>query len=404
MAYALRRYLMTRKPLVLGASALLLALPLLAVPAVASKLIANDAVGVKAEAATIVAIRGSENCSNDSSNSRYRIYVDIGAIHYGKTYSGVYYDADGGEHSATITNVGRNSTNEYHMLNIPMSTMLPKIILKKDTVFTCTDDSTETFSFDKDYMLTFGINYQPAIVQEYTGSPVSVATLSISSGLKTGQAEKFYRWSVSERITAQGRTYTGAIHDYLGNEYSASIYTHEITTYTCTISSWTDHLIIRKTDIFTQSDDSNFTFHFDKDYLLTFVKNYEAPAIVEYTASAEADYFVKTYMHPEIEATDMGTGKCLGTDGYYAKAKAAYQKLSADAKNLFDTDSNYAAYKARYDAWASFNEGIDTGSKSALGRMTKEGDCVIPVIASLSLAVGVSVAAMLFLRKKRSNR
>lgn len=395
---------MTRKPLVLGASALLLALPLLAVPAVASNLIANDAVGVKAEATVTVAIYGSENCSNDSGSSRYRIYVTLGATDYEKTYSGVYYDADGGEHNVTITNLGRDSTGTYHKLNIPMSTMLPKIILKKDTVFTRTDDSTKTFSFDKDYMLTFGINYQPAIIQEYTGSPVSVATLSISTGLNTGQAEKFYRWRVSEQITAKARTYTGTIHDYLGNEYSASIYTNEITMYTCTISSWTDHLIIRKTDVFTQSDDSTFTFHFDKDYLITFVKNYAAPEIVEYTPSAEADYFVKTYMHPEIEATDPGTGKCLGTDGYYAKAKAAYQKLSADAKNLFDTDSTYAAYKARYDAWASFNEGIDTGSKSAFGRVAKEGDYTIPVIAALSLAVGVSVAAMLFLRKKRNNQ
>ncbi len=404
---------MTRKPLILGASALLLALPLLAVPAVASGSFTNDVVEAKAETAVkSVEIKSGRRSTNSESPSYHQLLVPTGLVTYGARYSGSYYDVSNVAHEVEIWNSGTVDGN--HLLYAYVDSMPDKMIFKKETVFTNNADATDAFSFDKDYLITFVQNWQPATVAEYTGPIVKSLECVGADQKRSKPSTSKYRIYVTLSVTTYGHSYSGKIYDVSGNEYDVSLKNEGSEVYgggdtkyhmlDCALANWSNNIVIKKESVFVDTADMTVGISFDKDYLIAYEGEGVEPSVVEYTTSAEADYFVKTYMHPEIEATDMGTGKCLGTDGYYAKAKAAYQKLSADAKNLFDTDSNYAAYKARYDAWASFNEGIDTGSKSALGRVAKEGDYVIPVIASLSLAVGVSVAAMLFLRKKRNNR
>ncbi len=407
---------MTRKPLILGASALLLALPLLAVPAVAGGFVVNDVAEAKAETTVkTVEIKGARTATNTGSPNYHGVYIPTDLLAKNATYSGSYYDVSGAVHDVDVYNQGEApGVDGYHLIQVRVNPMIDKTILKKETVFTNKADATDTFFFDKDYLITFKADWQAPTVVEYTGPIVKSLECVGANASQSKPSFSKYRIYVTLSVTTYGHSYSGKIYDVSGNEYDVSfknegseVYGESGTKYhmlDCALANWSDNIVIKKDTIFIDTVDMTAGVSFDKDYLIAYEGEGVAPSVVEYTTSAEVDYFVKTYMHPEIEATDTGTGKCLGADGYYAKAKAAYQKLSADAKNLFDTDSNYAAYKARYDAWASFNEGIDTGSKSAFGRKTKEESYVIPVIASLSLAVGVSVAAMLFLRKKRNNQ
>ena len=124
------------------------------------------------------------------------------------------------------------------------------------------------------------------------------------------------------------------------------------------------------------------------------------------TAPTDAEVvakFVKDYMH--LDDYNTNEGKCLGTDGYYVKARTALLALTPEQIELFKTDVQFAAAKERYEAWAKFN-GDDspyagTFTASAAARINNETKAEYWIVGGISLAVIGLAAAMFFLRKKK---
>lgn len=416
---------MNRKTLLLSASALLLALPVVAAPSLGFS--EGSIIDVKAEAAAnIISIEGSGKCSNSASPNYFRILVPK-ETKYGATYSGTYYSTDGTAHSVEVKNQGTEPTEKkYHMLDVYVSPMIEKIILKSETIFTNNADSTDTFSFDKDYILTFNGDWALATVSEYSGSTVTVKTITAFNGKgKTINNEaqdknsnsstgKKYRIYVTQSITAYGDIYSGNVYDVSGKEYAVTLTNRGSSTLDGTgrhkfdvqFSEWTNHFIIKKDIRFAKSGDETVFLAFDDDYFVTFEGEQAIPALSTKTAVvAEADQFVAGYMHSEdVGKEDAGTGACKGDDGYYNTAKSAYGSLSNAAKILFQNDSAYADMKARYDAWAAANG--DNGTKSGLQAILSGNDSnyVIPTLAALALGVGASAAILLFAKRKKEEK
>ncbi|HAS55854.1 MAG TPA: hypothetical protein DCR94_01060 [Firmicutes bacterium] len=109
------------------------------------------------------------------------------------------------------------------------------------------------------------------------------------------------------------------------------------------------------------------------------------------------DAFVTNFMHPEIETTDSGTGKC-SSEGWYLSAKEAYGKLSENQKKMFDTLDGYKDMKARFDAWAAV---ADTGTGLFSISSSSNNNSMI-VIVCMSLILIASVAGYTFYRKRRA--
>ncbi len=109
------------------------------------------------------------------------------------------------------------------------------------------------------------------------------------------------------------------------------------------------------------------------------------------------DAFVNDFMHPEIETTDSGTGKC-SSEGWYLSAKEAYGKLSESQKKMFDTLDGYKDMKARFDAWAAV---ADTGTGLFSISSSSNNNSMI-VIVCMSLILIASVAGFAIYRKRRA--
>ncbi len=419
---------MNRKTLLLSASAFLLALPLVALPTSGS---AESVINVKAEAsANTLSIFGSLYSSSNvsyggSSGMCYRLLVTLAKTVYEKTYTGIVYDTAGNSYDITFLNRGSDTSlgPTYHKLDLQFpTTFLNKVIIKKDTVFTQSDDSTKTFSFDKDYKLTFVKDGQPVTITDYpeiktitafdgTGKTINNETADKAANTSTG---KKYRIYVTQSVTSYGEVYSGNVYDASDKEYAVTLKNEGSSTLDGTgrhkldvqFSEWTNHFIIKKNTRFAKSGDATTFLTFDDDYFVTFEGEQTIPALATETAVvAEADKFVTDYMHStDIEKTDEGTGACKGDDGYYNKAKTAYGSLSNAAKILFQNDSSYADMKARYDAWATANG--DSGTKSGLRAVLGGGDTnyVIPAVAALALGVGASAAILLFAKRKKEEK
>ncbi len=423
---------MNRKTLLLSASALLLALPAIATP-VATSFAGDDVINVKAEAAKTVEIFGSLSASDSasyggSSGMFYRLLVTLAKTTYDKTYQGVVYDVDGASHDITFKNLGGDTSlgTTYHKLDLQFpTTFLNKVIIKKDTVFTQSDDSTDTFSFDKDYLLTFVQNGSPVTIAEYTGSTETVKTIAAFDGngktinneasdkaLNSSSSMRYLVY-VTQSVTAYSDVYNGNVCDITGKEYSVVLTNLGSSTLDGTgrhklgvkFTEWTNHFIISKDTRFVKSDDKNTILKFEDDYFVTFEGDGALPVLATKTAvKTEADQFVTNYMHPEIAATDAGSGLCAGETGYYATAKTAYEALSNGAKILFQNDSSYSDMKARYTAWAAANG--DNGSKSGIRAVVSDDgtNYVIPTVAALALGLGASAALVLFAKRKKQEK
>lgn len=416
---------MNRKTLLLSASALLLALPVVAAPSLGFS--EGNIIDVKAEAAAkIISIEGSGKCSNSASPNYFRILVPK-ETKYEATYSGTYFSTDGVSHSVEVKNQGTEQTEQkYHMLDVYVSPMIEKIILKSETIFTNNADSTDTFSFDKDYILTFNGDWALATISEYSGSTATVKTITAFDGNgKTINREdedkksnsstgKKYRIYVTQSVTAYGDIYSGNVYDVSGKEYAVTLTNRGSSTLDGTgrhkfdvqFSEWTNHFIIKKDTRFVKSNDETILLAFDDDYFVTFEGEQAIPALSTKTAvAAETDQFVADCMHSEdISKEDAGTGACKGDTGYYSTAKTAYASLSNAAKILFQNDSAYADMKARYDAWAVANG--DSGTKSGLQAIFGGSDSnyVIPTLAALALGVGASATILLFAKRKKKEK
>lgn len=109
------------------------------------------------------------------------------------------------------------------------------------------------------------------------------------------------------------------------------------------------------------------------------------------------DAFVTNFMHPEVEKTDVGTGKCA-SEGWYLAAKEAYGKLSEDQQKMFNTLSGYKDMKARYNAWAAVAE---TGSGLFSISSTSNNNSMIAIVC-MSLILVASFAGFAIYRKRKA--
>lgn len=118
------------------------------------------------------------------------------------------------------------------------------------------------------------------------------------------------------------------------------------------------------------------------------------------------DEFVNNYMHPEISYDDENsTGACLGEDGYYAKAKVAFNALTLLQREEFLSSDVYEDAAMRLYAWAVANgedllEGDVFGTNALSNRFESNNDvAIVSVILSLSFLSIVS--GFFYIKKKR---
>ncbi len=123
--------------------------------------------------------------------------------------------------------------------------------------------------------------------------------------------------------------------------------------------------------------------------------------------------FCNNYMHPEIPFTDHSkTTNCLGTNGYYAKAKAAFNNLGSSEKSLFNSDAQFSDFKARLTSWAEANGEIFNGTAFianqqliALQFVGDSANSLNVALVVLSLVTPAALITGLFIiRKKKHNK
>ena len=126
--------------------------------------------------------------------------------------------------------------------------------------------------------------------------------------------------------------------------------------------------------------------------------------------AAELDAFGDTYMHPEIEESDLGTGQCT-TEGWYADAKAAYMGMEEYKRAvMYDFPEHYGWVLARLAAWARANGDSLQGWNIVDGahrinpaqQNVAINVSIIVVCASISLVAGVAI--LLTIKKRKHQR
>lgn len=142
----------------------------------------------------------------------------------------------------------------------------------------------------------------------------------------------------------------------------------------------------------------------------------DTPIMARYDASGNAEDVsaLETFLDTKLHMTDYTTslGYCNDNEHhYYLTAKQAYGQLSETQKVAFQNNPQFAAAKARYEAWATFNNDaapydgnnsvvtpINSASLSTIMQGSNAAIMVIAVMAILSIsAIGVA----LVLKKKK---
>ena len=129
--------------------------------------------------------------------------------------------------------------------------------------------------------------------------------------------------------------------------------------------------------------------------------------------SVEANTFMAKYMKLATIALDnQGTGQCASA-GWYTAAKAAFNAMSADARELFLTDAAYTNGKDRLIAWATANGDTIDGTNSLVkastnvvgAPITSENNNSTLMISLVVVCVAVSMTLLstLIIIKKRKH-
>lgn len=121
--------------------------------------------------------------------------------------------------------------------------------------------------------------------------------------------------------------------------------------------------------------------------------------------------FIENYLHPEI-ATDNNadTGACLGVDGYYEKAKVAFNNLTPEQRRMFIEDVLFAAMYARLSAWARANhETFDASTNMLVSANVNTNNIIsnegyLTVIIAVSMLAVSLIAIFAFTKKKAIHR
>ena len=132
---------------------------------------------------------------------------------------------------------------------------------------------------------------------------------------------------------------------------------------------------------------------------------------IAYVAKTDAEMvsdFISEYMHMSHTTND---GSCK-SEGWYVEAKAGYAKLFDEQKSLFNSESEYAAAKARLIAWAAANEETfdpaaytftpNNGMRNLLPVLSDNSKS-ITMIAIISLMSVGAIAGYFFIRKRKVN-
>lgn len=121
-----------------------------------------------------------------------------------------------------------------------------------------------------------------------------------------------------------------------------------------------------------------------------------------------ASHFMTNFMHPEIDFDDKGSGECKGEEGYYAKAKAAFNVMPEESRNFFMTSTIYTNYKARLAAWAAangdeFSEAnlLVTNPSSRVAFDTVSNDNTMIIVISVAAISALAFTTLLVFKKKR---
>lgn len=118
------------------------------------------------------------------------------------------------------------------------------------------------------------------------------------------------------------------------------------------------------------------------------------------TAEQEVSTFVADFITPKA-------GKPADGDtcqAKYREAKSAYDRMSAEAKDLFDKDEAYASSKATYDYWAAHSDSVN-GTKALPSNLakTKEANNNGALIATIAI-LGTASLGLIFACKKKHSK
>lgn len=132
------------------------------------------------------------------------------------------------------------------------------------------------------------------------------------------------------------------------------------------------------------------------------VKIYSIEYIVldNLTAEQEVSTFVADFITPKAgEPAEGDTCKVK-----YGEAKSAYDRMSAEAKGLFDNDEAYASSKATYDYWAAHIDSAN-GTKALPSNLakTKEANNNGALIATVAI-LGTASLGLIFACKKKHSK
>ena len=122
------------------------------------------------------------------------------------------------------------------------------------------------------------------------------------------------------------------------------------------------------------------------------------------------EQFVGIQLHFDVDviSTDnvSDTGACKGESGYYQEAKAVYQSFSSNQINLFRTNDEFAAARARFTAWAAANHevinystGAITSASVAMYNTQSKDYTLVIIVASISV---LTLAGLFVLNKKKT--
>lgn len=123
------------------------------------------------------------------------------------------------------------------------------------------------------------------------------------------------------------------------------------------------------------------------------------------------DWIYQTmHMRDILQSNTSDTGACRGANGYYQKAKTAYQNYSASIKTKMSEDELWNAVKTRFSNWATANGETATFSGTTLTVSARNSILFntstttnVALIVVLSLVAISGIGGFIFVYRKRKS-
>lgn len=137
--------------------------------------------------------------------------------------------------------------------------------------------------------------------------------------------------------------------------------------------------------------------------------------ILRYSAAANAadieivENFIESALH--MSDYNENLGYCKDNEhGYYLAAKSAFNALTAEQKEAFKENAQFATARARYEAWAAFNNdanpydgNLSLSSPNTTANTVQKNNTLIIVIAIISVTLACSTSIFIVIKKRRHN-